>query len=354
MKALITGSGGLIGSECVRQLSAAGWDVIGIDNDMRRQFFGEQGTTRAVVQELQATLPRYRHLAIDIRDRQAIRQLFESERPQFIIHTAAQPSHDKAASIPYDDFDVNALGTMNMLVAARDFCKDSPFCFTSTNKVYGDRPNFLPLNELEKRYDYADGLDGVDESMSIDQCLHSLFGASKVAADVMCQEFGRYFQMPVGVFRGGCLTGPQHAAVELHGYLAYIVYCAATEKEYVINGYKGKQVRDQIHSSDVAHLFLEFFASPRCGEVYNLGGGRSNSLSILETIDAMAGMGLRLRYSYQDTNRIGDHICYISDLGKLHNHFPNWKLEYGLPRILDQLVERHWRGKGVPVGAARS
>ena len=354
MKALITGSGGLIGSECVRQLSAAGWDVIGIDNDMRRQFFGEQGTTRAVVQDLEATLPRYRHLAIDIRDRQTIRQLFETERPQFIIHTAAQPSHDKAASIPYDDFDVNALGTMNMLVAARDFCKDSPFCFTSTNKVYGDRPNFLPLNELEKRYDYADGLDGVDESMSIDQCLHSLFGASKVAADVMCQEFGRYFQMPVGVFRGGCLTGPQHAAVELHGYLAYIVYCAATEKEYVINGYKGKQVRDQIHSSDVAHLFLEFFASPRCGEVYNLGGGRSNSLSILETIDAMAGMGLRLRYSYQDTNRIGDHICYISDLGKLHNHFPNWKLEYGLPRILDQLVERHWHGKDAPVGAARS
>ena len=354
MKALITGSGGLIGSECVRQLSAAGWDVIGIDNDMRRQFFGEQGTTRAVVQDLEATLPRYRHLAIDIRDRQTIRQLFETERPQFIIHTAAQPSHDKAASIPYDDFDVNALGTMNMLVAARDFCKDSPFCFTSTNKVYGDRPNFLPLNELEKRYDYADGLDGVDESMSIDQCLHSVFGASKVAADVMCQEFGRYFQMPVGVFRGGCLTGPQHAAVELHGYLAYIVYCAATEKEYVINGYKGKQVRDQIHSSDVAHLFMEFFASPRYGEVYNLGGGRRNSLSILETIDALAGMGLRLRYSYQDVNRIGDHICYISDLSKLHGHFPNWKMEYGLPRILDQLVERHWRGKDAPVGAARS
>jgi CDP-paratose 2-epimerase len=354
MKALITGSGGLIGSECVRQLSAAGWDVIGIDNDMRRQFFGEQGTTRAVVRELQASLPRYRHLAIDIRDRQAIRQLFESERPQFIIHTAAQPSHDKAASIPYDDFDVNALGTMNMLVAARDFCKDSPFCFTSTNKVYGDRPNFLPLTELEKRYDYADGLDGVDESMSIDQCLHSLFGASKVAADVMCQEFGRYFQMPVGVFRGGCLTGPQHAAVELHGYLAYIVYCAATEKEYVINGYKGKQVRDQIHSYDVAHLFMQFFASPRCGEVYNLGGGRRNSLSILETIDALAGLGLRLRYSYQDVNRIGDHICYISDLSKLHSHFPNWKMEYGLPRILDQLVERHWRGKDAPVAAARS
>jgi len=354
MKALVTGSGGLIGSECVRQLSAAGWDVLGIDNDMRRQFFGEQGTTRLVVQELETTLPRYRHLAIDIRDRQAIRQVFESERPQFIIHTAAQPSHDKAAAIPYDDFDVNALGTMNMLVAARDFCKDSPFCFTSTNKVYGDRPNYLPLTELEKRYDYAGGLDGIDESMSIDQCLHSIFGASKVAADVMCQEFGRYFQMPVGVFRGGCLTGPQHAAVELHGYLAYIVYCAATEKEYTINGYKGKQVRDQIHSYDVAHLFMEFFASPRCGEVYNLGGGRRNSLSILETIDALAGMGLHLRYGYQDVNRIGDHICYISDLSKVHSHFPKWKMEYGLPRILDELVERHWRGKDIPVGAARS
>lgn len=253
MKALITGSGGLIGSECVRQLSAEGWEVIGIDNDMRRQFFGESGTTQPVVEELRAKLPHYRHLPIDIRDRQAVREVFENERPQFIIHTAAQPSHDKAATIPYDDFDVNALGTMNMLVAARDFCRDSPFCFTSTNKVYGDRPNDLPLVELDKRYDYSGGLDGVDESMSIDQCLHSVFGASKVAADVMCQEFGRYFQMPVGVFRGGCLTGPQHAAVELHGYLAYIVHCAAAGKEYTIYGYKGKQVRDQIHSYDVAH-----------------------------------------------------------------------------------------------------
>ena len=346
MKALITGSGGLIGSECVRQLSAEGWEVVGIDNDMRRQFFGEQGTTHPVVEELRRTLPRYRHLPIDIRDRQAVRQVLEAERPQFIIHTAAQPSHDKAAAIPYDDFDVNALGTMNLLVAARDFCKESPFCFTSTNKVYGDRPNYLPLVELDKRYDYASGLDGVDENMSIDQCLHSVFGASKVAADVMCQEFGRYFQMPVGVFRGGCLTGPQHAAVELHGYLAYIVYCAATGKEYTINGYKGKQVRDQIHSYDVAHLFLEFFGSPRCGEVYNLGGGRANSLSILETIDALAGMGLTLRYSYKDTNRVGDHICYISDLSKLRAHFPNWKMKYGLPRILDEIAARH-----APAGA---
>jgi len=232
-----------------------------------------------------------------------------------------------------------------MLVAARDFCRDAPFCFTSTNKVYGDRPNDLPLRELEKRYDYANELDGVNESMSIDQCLHSVFGASKVAADVMCQEFGRYFQMPVGVFRGGCLTGPQHAAVELHGYLAYIVHCAASGTEYTIHGYKGKQVRDQIHSRDVAQLFLEFFRSPRCGEVYNLGGGRQNSLSILETIDILAGMGLKLRYRYHDTHRIGDHICYISDLRKLRSHFPNWEMQYGLPRILDEIVERHTRRK---------
>jgi len=350
MKALVTGSGGLIGSECVRQLSAEGWEVVGIDNNMRRQFFGEQGTTDPVVRELQTTLPRYRHLPIDIRDRHAVRQVLDAERPQFIIHTAAQPSHDKAAAIPYDDFDVNALGTMNLLVAARDFCRESPFCFTSTNKVYGDRPNYLPLIELDKRYDYAGGLDGVDENMSIDQCLHSVFGASKVAADVMCQEFGRYFQMPVGVFRGGCLTGPQHAAVELHGYLAYIVHCAATGKEYTIYGYKGKQVRDQIHSYDVAHLFLEFFRSPRCGEVYNLGGGRANSLSILETVEALAAMGLKLRYSYKDTNRIGDHICYISDLSKLRAHFPNWKMQYDLPRILDDIAARHTRRGDAPAG----
>ncbi len=355
MKALVTGSGGLIGSECVRQLSAEGWEVVGIDNDMRRQFFGEQGTTHPVVEELRATLPLYRHLPIDIRDREAVRRVLDAERPQFIIHTAAQPSHDKAAAIPYDDFDVNALGTMNMLVAARDFCRESPFCFTSTNKVYGDRPNFLPLIELDKRYDYADGLDGVDENMSIDQCLHSVFGASKVAADVMCQEFGRYFQMPVGVFRGGCLTGPQHAAVELHGYLAYIVHCAAVGKEYTIYGYKGKQVRDQIHSYDVAHLFMEFYRAPRCGEVYNLGGGRANSLSILETVDALEGMGLALRYSYKDANRTGDHICYISDLGKLRTHFPKWTMQYDLSRILGEIVARHTRGADAPLGAgARS
>src|SRR6516165_7401119 len=314
MKAIITGSGGLIGSECVRLLCEEGWRVIGVDNDMRQQFFGPGGTTRQVVTDLINTLPDYRHLDLDIRNRKAIRDLFESERPDFIIHTAAQPSHDKAASIPYDDFDVNAVGTLNLLVAARDFCRDSPLCFTSTNKVYGDTPNRLALVEKEKRYDYADSRDGIDESMSIDGSLHSVFGASKVAADVMCQEFGRYFQMPTGIFRGGCLTGPQHSAVELHGYLAYIVLCAVTGREYTIYGYNGKQVRDQIHSRDVAQLFLDFYKNPRPAEVYNLGGGRQNSLSILETIEMLAQMGYHLRYSYNPTNRAGDHICYISDL----------------------------------------
>ncbi len=340
MKAIVTGSGGLIGSECARLLSSEGWEVVGIDNDMRAWFFGNQGTTRPVVQELIDSYPRYRHTDVDIRDRQKVRDLFERERPDFIIHTAAQPSHDKAASVPYEDFDVNAGGTMNILVAARDFCRESPLCFTSTNKVYGDRPNFLPLVEKEKRYDY-DGMDGIDESMSIDQCLHSIFGASKVAADVMAQEFGRYFQMPIGVFRGGCLTGPMHAAVELHGYLAYIVHCAVTGKPYTVFGYKAKQVRDQIHSRDVARLFLEFSRHPRMGEVYNLGGGRGNSISVLETIDMLAAMGFTLNWSYKDQNRTGDHICYISDLTKIRSHFPNWKLEYDLLRIVNEIVERN-------------
>jgi len=340
MKAIITGSGGLIGSECVRLLSEEGWQIAGVDNDMRSQFFGPAGSTVSTVEELRQDYPQYRHIPIDIRDRQAVRELISAERPDFIIHTAAQPSHDRAAAIPYDDFDVNALGTVNLLVAARDYCPESPFCFTSTNKVYGDRPNVLPIVEQSKRFDY-DGFDGIDESMSIDQCLHSVFGASKVAADVMCQEFGQYFRMPVGIFRGGCLTGPQHAAVELHGYLAYIVHCAVTGKKYTINGYKGKQVRDQIHSRDVANLFLHFFRKPRCGEVYNMGGGRANSLSILETIDALEAMGHHLQYDYRDENRKGDHICYISDLRKLRSHFPEWRLEYDLPRILGEIVDRN-------------
>jgi len=278
MKALVTGSGGLIGSECVRLLCENGWTVIGIDNDMRREFFGPEGSTTGVVQSLMNKHRLYSHRNIDIRDRNAVRDVMSEERPDFIVHTAAQPSHDKAASMPYEDFDVNAVGTMNILVAVRDYSRDSPLCFTSTNKVYGDRPNTLPLLETATRFDYADGCDGVDETMPIDQCLHSLFGASKVAADVMCQEFGRYFGMPVGIFRAGCLTGPQHAAVELHGYLGYIVHCAVAGMDYTINGYRGKQVRDQIHCRDVARLFLNFYRNPRCGEVYNIGGGRRNHI----------------------------------------------------------------------------
>ena len=339
MKALVTGSGGLIGSECVRLLSEDNWEVVGLDNNMREAFFGEGGSTVGNTEALKESFRRFRHYSIDIRDRQQIRDLMERERPQFIIHTAAQPSHDKAASIPYLDFDVNATGTLNMLVAARDFCPESPFCFTSTNKVYGDRPNYLPLVEQEERYDYADGRDGIDESMSVDQCLHSVFGSSKVAADIMCQEFGRYFGMPVGVFRGGCLTGPQHAAVELHGYLAYIVMCGLTRKQYTVYGYNGKQVRDQIHCRDVARLFVEFFRNPRCGEVYNLGGGRANSISILETVRLLGAKGIQVDFRYDPTNRTGDHICYISDLTKVHSHFPNWKAEYDLNGILDDIIE---------------
>ena len=353
MKAIVTGSGGLIGSECVRLLCDRGWEVIGIENNTRRVLFGDAGSTEPVVDALRSKLPGYRHVALDIRDRQGVRDVFERERPDFIIHTAGQPSHDKAASIPYDDFDINAVGTLNMLVAARDFCGDSPFCFTSTNKVYGDRPNELPLVEKDKRYDYANGLDGIDESMSIDHCLHSLFGASKVAADVLCQEFGRYFDMPVGVFRAGCLTGPMHAAVELHGYLAYIVHCAVTGRHYTIFGYGGKQVRDQIHSRDVASLFLEFFQRPGKGEVFNLGGGRSNSLSILETIDMLSAMGYRLEHGYDQRNRIGDHICYISDLSKIRSRFPDWRLSYNLERIVTEIVDENL-SRASAHGAARA
>jgi CDP-paratose 2-epimerase len=337
-KALITGSGGLVGSECVDMLCQLGWDVIGLDNNMRAHFFGQAGTVAPTIEHLCNRHARYHHHEMDIRNRAAIRDLYKDERPDFIIHTAAQPSHDKAREIPYEDFDINAVGTLNLLVAARDYCPTSPFCFTSTNKVYGDRPNELALIEKEKRYDYADGSDGVNETMSVDACLHSLFGASKLAADVLAQEYGRYFNMPVGIFRGGCLTGPQHAAVPLHGYLAYICACAVDGVPYTVIGYRGKQVRDQIHCRDVARLFLAFYEKPRCGEVYNMGGGRANSISILETIDILAAMGHSLSWTYKESNRIGDHVCYISDLSKVRSHFPGWRLEYSLERIMEDLV----------------
>jgi CDP-paratose 2-epimerase len=338
-KALITGSGGLVGSECVAMLCELGWDVIGLDNNLRAHFFGQSGSVAPTISLLCERHRRYSHHEVDIRNREAIRDLFKKERPDFIIHTAAQPSHEKARDLPYEDFDVNAVGTLNLLVAAHDYCPMSPLCFTSTNKVYGDRPNQLPLIEKEKRFDYADRRDGIDETMSVDACLHSLFGASKLAADVLAQEYGRYCNMPVGIFRGGCCTGPQHAATALHGYLAYICACAVHGVPYTVIGYGGKQVRDQIHCRDIARLFLAFFHKPRCGEVYNMGGGRTNSVSILETIDMLAALGHPLRWSYQETNRIGDHICYISDLSKLRAHFPDWRLDYSLERIVEELVQ---------------
>ena len=292
---------------------------------------------------MQREIKSFRHCELDIRDRDAVQTLLQTERPDIIIHTAAQPSHDKAASIPYVDFDVNAVGTMNLLVAARDFCPNSPFCFTSTNKVYGDRPNALPLIETETRYDFADLGAGIDETMSVDACLHSLFGASKLCADVMAQEFGRYFSMPVGIFRCGCLTGAQHAAVEMHGYLTYIVHCAAFGKKYTIFGYKGKQVRDQIDARDVASLFLAFAKAPTCGEVYNLGGGRANSLSILETIAALGSHGYELAYEVMPTARTGDHICYITDLTKVKAHYPDWRIEIPVDLCIEEILDGQLR-----------
>jgi CDP-paratose 2-epimerase len=337
--AVVTGSAGLVGSECVRLLCGSGWKVVGLDSNARREFFGEEASTEPEADRLISEHPSYQHLQLDIRNRQAVRDVIEASRPSFIIHTAGQPSHDRAAAIPYEDFDVNAVGTLNLLVAARDYCPESPFCFTSTNKVYGDRPNQLPLIETESRYEYADHREGVDEGMSIDQCLHSLFGASKVAADVLCQEFGRYFGMPTGVFRAGCLTGPQHAAVELHGYLGYIVGCALRKRPYTVYGYKGKQVRDQLHCRDLARMFLAFYESPTFGEVYNVGGGRRNNISVLETIEALRSMGFPLDYTVTDSNRKGDHVCYISDLSKVRRDFPRWEQEYTMQTILEEMVD---------------
>jgi CDP-paratose 2-epimerase len=278
---------------------------------------------------------------IDVRHRHAIRDVFRTVRPDFIIHTAAQPSHDRAAALPYDDFDINAVGTLNILAASREFTKESPLCFTSTNKVYGDRPNSLPLLEAETRWRYANDFPGISEDFPIDQSLHSLFGVSKLAADLLCQEYGRYYQMPIGIFRAGCLTGANHAAVELHGYLNYIIRCAVFQVPYTIRGYKGKQVRDQLHCHDVARLFCYFYSHPRCGEVYNLGGGQENSVSILETIEVLAELGFPLTYSYDERARDGDHICYISDLRKLKCDFPRWRVEHSLGQIFGEIVDRY-------------
>ncbi len=340
-KLLVTGSSGLIGSECVSHFDKLGWKVYGIDNNMRRDFFGPDGDTGWNLKRLQSNTKNFSTHNIDIRDRAGILKFFEEVKPDFVIHCAAQPSHDLAATRPFDDFDVNAMGTMNVLESARRACPESPLCFMSTNKVYGDAPNELPLKELETRFEYADEKDypGINEFMRIDQSKHSIFGADKVAADVMVQEYGRYFGMKTACFRGGCLTGPAHSAAELHGFLAYLIKCAKEGRHYKIYGYKGKQVRDNIHSFDVCRLFEEFYKHPRCGEVYNLGGGRTNSVSMLEAIKMAEDVtGNKFDCEYIETNRIGDHICYISDLSKIKNHFPDWSLTKDLKTIFTEIA----------------
>ena len=341
MRILVTGSSGLIGSEAVRYFGGKGHQLFGIDNNMRRVFFGPAGDTSWNLRRLQDELPGFEHHDLDIRDREKIDALFATARFDAIIHCAAQPSHDKAKEAPLVDFDVNAGGTLNLLESTRRHCPDAAFVFMSTNKVYGDAPNRLALTELETRWDYAlpEHRDGIDETCPIDASLHSIFGASKVAADVMTQEYGRYFGMKTVAFRAGCLTGPSHSGVELHGFLSYLVRTAASGGKYTIYGYKGKQVRDQIHSLDVARAIEAFLEEPRCGEVYNLGGGRENSASVLECID-MVGQATNshLNTGYVDKNRLGDHICYISDYSKFRSHYPRWRITRSLPEIISEMT----------------
>lgn len=345
---LVTGSSGLIGSEvCVYFANELGYAVHGVDNNQRAVFFGPQGDTRWNQRRLADTLAGFSHHELDIRDRAGVLELVKTIRPDVIVHTAAQPSHDRAAAIPFDDFDTNAVGTLNLLEAARQACPESPFVHMSTNKVYGDAPNSIALRELETRWDYADAAyeHGIPETFTIDQSKHSLFGASKVAADVMVQEYGRYFGMPTCCLRGGCLTGPNHSGVELHGFLSYLVKCNLEGREYKVFGYKGKQVRDNIHSLDVARFMAAFVAAPRAGEVYNLGGGKANSCSILEAFKiAESFTGKSQIYTYVDENRIGDHICYYSDLRKMRSHFPVWDITQSLESTIGQIVDA-WQSR---------
>jgi CDP-paratose 2-epimerase len=339
---LVTGSNGLIGSEMVGYFCGLGRMVHGADNNMRADFFGPGGDTRWNQARLQREYPRFEHHEIDIRNRAAVLDLVGAIRPQAIIHAAAQPSHDLAAQRPFDDFDVNAGGTLNLLEAARRHCPESPFVHMSTNKVYGDGPNRIALTELETRWDYADPAyaGGISEQFSIDQSKHSVFGASKVAADVMVQEYGRYFGLPTCCLRGGCLTGPGHSGVELHGFLSYLVKVNVTGGTYSVFGYQGKQVRDNIHSLDVARFAQRFIEAPRPGEVYNLGGGRDNSCSILEAFARVERLtGRPMQWKYVDRAREGDHICYISDLGKMKAHYPGWTIEKSLDTIFAEIVE---------------
>lgn len=341
MNVLVTGCSSLVGSEAVAHFDRQGHDVVGVDNNMRRVFFGAAGDTLWNLERLKSTTKRFAHAALDIRDRAAIEELFRARRFELIVHCAAQPSHDKACEIPLLDFEVNAVGTINLLEATRQYCPNAVFVFLSTNKVYGDAPNEIPLRELDTRYDYArpEDFGGVAETCRIDRTLHSLFGASKAAADLVAQEYGRYFGMKVGVFRGGCLTGPSHSGVELHGFLSYLVKVTLSGGRYSVFGYKGKQVRDNIHSHDVVSAIEEFAAKPRPGEVYNLGGGRENSVSMLEAIAQIEqATGRKLDWRYVDEARKGDHICYISNLGKFKSHYPNWRITRSVAAILEEMV----------------
>lgn len=347
MIAIITGSAGLIGSQACSFFSEKGYKIIGIDNDMRAYFFGEGSSTKDSLNSLKSNINGYEHYNIDIRDYEKLNEVFSkySSDIDIVIHTAAQPSHDWAANEPLTDFGINATGTMNMLEVTRLNCPKATFIFTSTNKVYGDTPNKSPyIQERETRWECVNDLGNptsIDENMSIDNTKHSVFGASKVAADIMCQEYGKYFGMNVGIFRGGCLTGPNHAGAELHGFLSYLVKCIVNDKPYTIFGYKGKQVRDNIHSWDLVNMFWEFHQNPKQGEVYNAGGGRENSTSILEAIDTInriAGTNWN-NYTISEQNRIGDHIWYISDLRKFKTHYPNWNITIDLEETIKQMVE---------------
>jgi CDP-paratose 2-epimerase len=351
--AIITGSAGLVGSEAVRYFASLGMDVVGIDNGMRARFFGEDASTRRVRDQLLHDLPRYLHHDVDIRDANKISRIFDRFRSEIslIIHAAGQPSHDWAASNPTLDFTVNANGTSVLLEAMRKFAPDAVFIFMSTNKVYGDLPNYLPLVEHETRWDIAPdhpyASRGIPETMSVDQTVHSLFGASKVAADVLVQEYGRYFGMKTVCFRGGCLTGPNHSGTQLHGFLAYLMKCAVTETPYTIFGYKKKQVRDNIHSADLIRAFHEVYKHPRSGEVYNIGGSRFSNCSMLEAIAICERITAKpLQSRYVEENRRGDHIWWISDVSRFQQHYPEWKLQYEVPQILQEIFElnqHRWR-----------
>ena len=342
--ALITGSSGLIGSEGVLFLDAGGWAVHGVDNNMRRDFFGKDGDTTWNLERVQRESKRYTHHDLDIRDREAIFRLFAETKPDLVFHCAAQPSHDLAASRPFDDFEINALATMNLLEAAREHTPESPFVFMSTNKVYGDAPNELPLVELETRWDYAEESrhDGIDENCRIDKTMHSLFGASKAAADLLVQEYGRYFGIPTACFRGGCLTGPNHAGARLHGFLSYLMRCTVTGERYVVEGYGGKQVRDNLHSADLVRAFADFHAEPRVAAVYNMGGGRYANCSMLEAIvlcEQIAGRDLN--WELADEPRVGDHRWWISDLDEFRRDYPGWEPAYGIEDTLREIFEQN-------------